>query len=434
MRVGYLMQNGAPDLTTLSGPQLHVFAVIRGLQKMGHQVRTVAIQQGKIVWSDDLQNWFPATFKLTRSRAFQLFESGIRRIQFELRLPFLGVFDSFRYADACIQLLSGYDLLYERHGYLGYGGVIAARSLGTPLIIELNGNIVKEIDEMGVHMTSLQRNIGRWLTIRTLLEANHLVAVSEALKDLLISTLGFPKDQISVVLNGVDAETFTQSHNEKLVREHFSIGFGPTVTFVGSFQPWHGVDLLVSSFYLVQSAFPEAQLLLIGEGTGSESVEKQIAELGLQGNVNFLGRLPQKEVAAVLSLSDVAVAPYPLSHPEIVGTPLKLMEYMAAGRAIVASTAPIHEVITDGVTGLRVAPASVNALAHGIKRLLEDRALRAKLGANAAREARAHSWDHCAEALDHILMDCAPHRQAFSSRDRCDSNAQLVAEEGQRLQ
>ncbi len=56
LRIGYLMQNGAPDLSTTSGPQLHVAAVVKGLQKSGHTVRTVAIQQERLGWSDDARS------------------------------------------------------------------------------------------------------------------------------------------------------------------------------------------------------------------------------------------------------------------------------------------------------------------------------------------------------------------------------------------
>jgi len=78
-----------------------------------------------------------------------------------------------------------------------------------------------------------------------------------------------------------------------------------------------------------------------------EAVQAQI-KIGLQDSIVLTGRLPHEQVAELTSLSDIAVAPYPYKHSEIVGTPLKLIEYMAAGKPIVASTAPIHEIIEDG--------------------------------------------------------------------------------------
>lgn len=200
LRIGYLMQNGAADLSTLSGPQLHVKAVIHGLQRRGHSVRTVATQNKRLVWSDDLQTWAPASYKFSRSNWFRLIESPTRRLQSEINLPFLGLFDSIHYADAFSQALRGYDIFYERHGYLGYGGLIASRWLKIPLIIEINGNIIKEIDEIGIEMSDVQRKIGKSITYRTWSAASHLVVVSDTLKRQLIGTHHIPEEKVSVVL------------------------------------------------------------------------------------------------------------------------------------------------------------------------------------------------------------------------------------------
>jgi glycosyltransferase involved in cell wall biosynthesis len=399
LRIGYLIQNNAPDLSVISGPQLHTVAVIECLRKLGHEVRTLATQRGRLVWSDDLTHWSDARYRVSRAPWFRAIERPIRRVQAELHLPFIGVFNSERYADACLQHLTGFHLLYERHGYMGYGGVIAARRLGIPHVLELNGNIVKEIDTMGLAMSSVQRKIGWQITKRTLLATDHVVVVSEALKRELVSALGIPAGKISVVLNGVDVALFERTFDVQQIRASYGLTLGPSVLFVGSFQPWHGVDLLVAAFAEVRRCLPDTQLVLIGDGDGRSAVETQIAGLGLQTGVRMLGRLPQEKVAAVLSTADVVVAPYPFTHGEIVGTPLKLLEYMAAGKAIVASTAPIHEIVQHGVTGIRVAPANAHALACGIAELLADDRQRAQLGANARRLAQDYSWEQVVNRL-----------------------------------
>jgi glycosyltransferase involved in cell wall biosynthesis len=398
------MQNGAPDMSTLSGPQLHTLAVISGLQNLGHTVRAVAIQKNAIGWSDDLLTWSEPLLGLTKSKWLRLFESGLRRIQSELNLPFLGLFDSLHYADACIHSLKAYDLFYERHGYMGYGGLLAARWLGVPIVIEINGNIIKEIDEYGLEMSSIQRELGRWITYRTWSAANHIVVVSDALKRQLIEQVGIPERKISVVMNGVNIKIFSQLFDKERVREQFNINDGPVIAFVGSFQPWHGVDLLVASYKLVFSEFPNSQLILVGDGKGRDSITAQIDQLGLTNNVKLLGKLPQDQVAAILSIADIAVAPYPFEHQDIVGTPLKLMEYMAAGKAIIASTAPIHELIQDGITGIRVPPADIDALSKGMLRLLKDDKLRFELGSKASEQAlENYSWERAVEKIDGII-------------------------------
>jgi glycosyltransferase involved in cell wall biosynthesis len=379
-RIGYIMQNGAPDLDVVSGPQLHVLAVINGLRKLGHSVRIFANQQKRLGWKDDLQEWMSPQFGWTQSGWFRVIESTIRRIQSEFHLPYLGLFDSLHFADACRRHLRNCDVLYERHGYMGFGAVFASRQLNIPHVLELNGNIIKEIDERGLSMSTVQRKIGKWITIRTFLAADHMVVVSDALKQTLVKEYQIPAEHISVVLNGVDVNLFSQRYDADEVRSRFGLAEGPLIGFVGTFDPWHGVDLLVSAFREVALRFPESQLVIIGEGPGKNQAIVLANQLGLDGKVRFLGRLPQVEVSEVLSTMQVLVAPYPFEYGDIVGTPLKIMEYMAAGKGIVASTAPLHEMIEHEVTGLRVAPADPKALADGINRLLKDDHLCNSLG------------------------------------------------------
>jgi glycosyltransferase involved in cell wall biosynthesis len=187
------------------------------------------------------------------------------------------------FADACHSHLLKFDVLYERHGYMGFGGVMAARWLGIPLILELNGNIIKEIDERKLPMSSFQREIGKWITIRTFLAADHMVVVSDALKQTLVNEYQIPAEHISVVLNGVDIDLFSKRYDADKVRSRFGLNDGPLVGFVGTFEPWHGVDLLVSAFREIILRFPDAQLLIVGDGHGKDKVVAHANQLGLDG-------------------------------------------------------------------------------------------------------------------------------------------------------
>jgi glycosyltransferase involved in cell wall biosynthesis len=409
LRVGYVMQNGAPDLDQVSGPQLHTLAVITGFKNPGHSVRILAYQKKMLGWTDDLQGWSPPQFGFTRSLWFRTVESAIRRIQSELHLPYLGFFDSLHFADACRNHLKECNVLYERHGYMGFGGVIAARMLRIPLILELNGNIVREIDQRGLNLSPVQRRLGRWITVQTFLAADRIVVVSNALKEVLERELHIPGEKISVVQNGVNIELFEMNQDTQDTRARYGINGSHIVSFVGSFEPWHGVDLLVSAFREVVHRIPDSKLLLVGDGQQKDMTIRETKRLGLEDRVMFLGRLPQDQVASILGISHVVVAPYPFEYSDIVGSPLKLVEYMASGKGIIASTAPIHEIIENGVTGLRVPPADAIALAEGIIRLLENDSLRRMLGKNAADRAKQYSWDGVAKKLIQIAQEEISH-------------------------
>jgi len=399
LEIGYVLQNGVPDFTKVSGPLLHIRAVVQGLRKAGHHVRTVAARDHGVMWTDDLESWTNAPYGFSRMPPFRLVERPLRRLQYELGLPYLNLFESIRYADACSQALRGRTIIYERHGYLGYGGVLTARRRGVPLVIELNGNIVREIDAIGIAMSDTQRRIGRWITRRTLLAADHVVVVSDALNRELVERLRIPPNRITTVVNGVDVELFSHARDTLEVRRRYELGRGPLVTFVGSFQPWHGVDALVGAFGAVHRRYPEARLLLVGDGEGRENVVAQLRTTTYADRVVLTGRMLPAQVADIVLASDAVVAPYAYRHDDIVGTPLKLMEYMAAGKAIVATTAHIHEIVEHGRTGLRVEPASADALAAGILTVLDDAHLRARLGNAARAHVQQFSWDAVVQKL-----------------------------------
>ena len=148
-----------------------------------------------------------------------------------------------------------------------------------------------------------------------------------------------------------------------------------------------------------RSGPPNAQLVMVGDGPGHRDIQESLTASGDIARVRLTGRMPQVDVAAVLACADVLAAPHAYAEGTIVGTPLKILEYMAAGRAIVASTAPIHELVQHGISGHRVAPGDGHALADGILALLEDDVLRGRYGREASRLAKTYSWASVAQRL-----------------------------------
>ena len=193
----------------------------------------------------------------------------------------------------------------------------------------------------------------------------------------------------------VDVERFGADFDASAVRDSLELGDVPVIMFVGGFQHWHGLDKLVESFARVVKQHPGAKLLLVGDGPVRAEVERQSTELGLSERVIITGFVPHNRIPELLSVADVVTLPYPELPAEMWFSPLKLYEYMAAGKAIVASEAgQIADVIQSGHNGLLVQPGSVSELAQAISRLLENKVERERLGQNARRQAIAeHSWD-----------------------------------------
>jgi glycosyltransferase involved in cell wall biosynthesis len=178
-------------------------------------------------------------------------------------------------------------------------------------------------------------------------------------------------------------------------------GDAPVVMFVGGFQPWHGLEHLLDAFAQVQAARPDARLVLVGDGPAREAVTRQARALRLNGCLHITGSVPHARVPQLLAAADVVAAPYPRLPREMWFSPLKLYEYMAAGKAIVATDdGQIRQAIQDGENGLLVPPGDVSSLAAAITQLVQDPARRAQLGQTARCHAvERHSWERHIDRL-----------------------------------
>jgi glycosyltransferase involved in cell wall biosynthesis len=133
---------------------------------------------------------------------------------------------------------------------------------------------------------------------------------------------------------------------------------------------------------------------------------QRAADLGLGHAARFTGLVAHAEVPRLLAAADVAVVPYPPMETDLWLSPLKLFEYLAAGKAVIASAVgQLTEVIQDGSNGLLVPPGDVPAMAAALERLLGDSALRSQLGQQAREDAvRKHSWERYLSRLERVFL------------------------------
>ena len=185
------------------------------------------------------------------------------------------------------------------------------------------------------------------------------------------------------------------------------------VAYAGHLYAWKGVDVLLEALALV----PEARGLIVGGHAAEPDLArlKALAErLGISGRVTFTGLVEPSRVPELLRSASVLALPNPASAISTRFTsPLKLFEYMAAGRAIVASDLPsIREILHNGVDALLVEPGDANALARAVRRLLAEPSLAARLARAASEAAPQYSWDRRAERLE-TLFNEVRHRPAI---------------------
>lgn len=404
LRIGFTLPN-VRDLTEAKGAALQLAHIIHGLQDRGHQVSILKPLPGRrILFADDLQVEGYGRLSLTNSPLFKIVESAIRRLQRVLKIPYLGLFESGRFYDACIQNLSEYDILHERNELFSIGAALASRRLGKPYVLSLDADELFELAYVGKPLRGIRQAFAAWMARFNYRTAAAFTCVSPAAKRHFVAEWDIPEEKITVLSNGVDIQFFQSGQDHAAIRAELGLEEAVIILFIGGFYPWHGLDMLVDSFHLISPKTPQAKLILVGDGETRPAIEKKVAAYGLEKAVIFTGPVPHETIPAYLRAADICVAPYPRFETEFWGSPLKLFEYMAAGKAIVASGAgQIAAVIQNGQTGLVVEPGDSQEFAAALAALLNDPVERKRLGQNAFQQAVAHhSWENYVNQLEAI--------------------------------
>ena len=278
------------------------------------------------------------------------------------------------------------DLIYERYNLYYLAGTLVARRKGIPLFLEVNSPLVEERSQHGG--LGLPR-LARWAERFVWRSADKVLAVTGVLK-AMIAAAGVPEERIEVVPNGIDPARFADLPQRPAAADKVVLGF------VGFVREWHGLDTVIAAM-AADPATP-LELVVVGDGPAVPALRQQAAELGVANRVHIAGLVAHDAIPELVAGFDIALQPRVVAY----ASPLKLFEYMAAGKAIVAPDQPnIREILVDGETALLFDPAVSDTMWTAIRRLAADPPLRGRLGAAASAEVarRAYTWRANAERV-----------------------------------
>jgi glycosyltransferase involved in cell wall biosynthesis len=404
MKIGYLMQEGVPDIRKkpLSGAANHVVCVIHELKKAGHTVSLLAKIDGHLYLSHDLENFEPVKDNFLDKGLIKLIERVIRRFQFELKLPYANFFESLRFALACQMMLRDCDIYFERMGWLGYGGGLAARWLNIPLVLEVNGDHVDEFKSRGLVFSKNQERLSYYLMKQATVRASYIVATGAGWRQKFISRWGTDPSKISVIQNGSMVVERLPQEDLAAFRNAWSEADIVNIVYLGGFEPWHGISILLKAVSMAVKSYSRLHLYLIGDGPDREVIVQMMNSLELNDVVTLLGSLSMQEVISYLKMSDIGVSPY-CGRVEYSG--LKLLDYKGAGLAIISSGVDGQpDILRHGQTGWIVTPCNEDALCQAIVDLSTNVSLRKSLGRQARLEAeKYHRWSHTAQKLELVF-------------------------------
>ena len=410
MKILYAVQNvGGIDLRYDIGDTVPVKYSLLGLRQLNHDISYVTLAGREVRGFDDitsLSDYWAAPLGISQTRSFKFLESASRRLQREIGLPYYALFDSFRFYEALIRCLPNFDLCHEHNGLFCTGAALACRRLNKPYVLTFSADPILENRIVGTPLKGIHAIAARASARFTYQLADRVLCVSEPAKKQLVNTWNVDPNKITVMANGVDIDLFRPYPDDNQIRDEYGLGDSKIVSFVGGFQEWHGIDNLIDSFVKVKAVTPKVKILLVGDGPGRPSIDNKISEMGLQSEVIITGNVPQARIPAILGVVDIAVIPYPKFDNELWFSPLKLYEYMACGKAIVASkSGQIADVLNHGVDGLLVEPGEIDELAMEITKLLNNAPLRAKLGKQArAKAVMEHSWAKYFKRLENVYQ------------------------------
>ncbi|MEN9578724.1 MAG: hypothetical protein RJA70_1733 [Pseudomonadota bacterium] len=360
---------------------VHIAYVIRGLRERGHQV-TVVSPTGKDPDQTAGENPFGRKQGL-KGRALGALSQRLPQWAFEALEVLYNVpaYLKLRQSESTPQLV------YERHAFFMAAGALYARRRGAPYFIEVNEVSGDERVRKQVFAEPARR-FERFVFDR----ADAILVVSDHLKDRIVA-LGVPGHKVHVVPNGVDAERFSPVVDGTIVRQRLGLGDRVVIGFVGWFVGWHNLELLVDAVADISEGRNVA-LMLVGDGDLKAQLVALAERRGIADRLVLPGAVAHSEIPQHIAAMDICVIPGSNAYR----SPLKMFEYMATEKAVVApDLAPIRRVITSGEHGLLFAPDSRGELASALGQLCDDPSERERLGKAARAKILAqHTWSQVA--------------------------------------
>lgn len=355
----------------LDGQRVHINAIQRAFRDQGHDVVEVApLPAVEAAGGTPVRTWRRQVLEKVASTA----PRGAYEV-LELSYNLVG----YRSLAAAIRAVRP-DFIYERYALNTVAGVWASARFQIPLLLEVNSPLADEKHALG---QLLFHGSARRLERHVLRKATRVLAVTEVLAGMLRQAASLPDEKVIVVQNGADPEemsgpvvdTVSVRAERGWAQNDFVLGS------VGFFREWHGIDSLLRALAGIQTS-RRKRVLLVGDGPARSHLERLAAQLGLASDVVFTGSVSHEMIPRYLGAMDAVVIPRAVAY----ASPLKLFEYMAAGKAILAPRQPnLLEVITENVDALCFEPENLTELGSALSRMICDEGLCRRLGLEAQR-------------------------------------------------
>jgi glycosyltransferase involved in cell wall biosynthesis len=361
MKIGMMVDAYKPYI---SGVTNYIAINKQALEKLGHEVYVFTF--GFEDYQDDEPN-------VIRSTGLPVFDTGF--------------YISLRYNSHAVRLVRTMDVVHVHHPFIsGQLALRYCRSRGIPIIFtnhtryDLYAQVYAPMVPDAISETAIQAYLPAFCR-----SVDLVVSPSPGMKEVL-QRFGVDAP-IDVVPNGVDIRPFQHPTNPLTRAE---LGYDPgdiILVFVGRLGLEKNVQFLLRAFAATLQACSAARLMLIGDGPERENLKSLARQMGVEDQVQFVGKLPYEEIPRYLACANAFVT---ASTTEV--HPLTVIEGMASGLPVLGIQSPgIGDTVEDGVTGMLVNSEDLPGFTAKMVRLVVDREERQKLGGMAGREAEKYA-------------------------------------------
>ena len=288
---------------------------------------------------------------------------------------------------------------------LAYLALLASRKLCVPIVCDY-ADLEDINDTENSFFLKLRGVITTYVLKKVFRESCHIFPMSNLLKNRLIKFYRIPEDKLTLIPNGVDTKQFNPKVvSGSRVRKALGLESSTVIGFSGAIEKWCGLDLLLQTFRNIRSGYPKVKLLIVGRGPELHKLQTQSQQLGIENDVIFTGLVPYKEMPEYVASLDIAVSIFTNSLFTDVVIPLKLIEYMSMGKAVVANNlSGTRELVTDKEEGLLFDSNDCHGLEMAIRILLNDVELRKKMGERGREKALGYAWEPLARKIERELL------------------------------
>jgi len=396
MRILYITLE---NLSLHKGSVIHVREIVKGLRERKYHVGLVASSL-----NEDEEG--PHFYNLSIIPFFMLRLFRLKKQPYLVSSILLFLY--------LLKILPQYDIIYARDYHTAIAAFFPRLLFKKKLVFEING-IANE--EQKLKSRSFLNRILVFLIQKAEKIAakcsDRIVSVTPQIASYLMTGFHFPLDRVEVIGNGVDIKKFRPIYDEALIRERKEkMGIEKeevVIAFVGNLARWQGVNILIESGILLLSRGEKLKFLLVGDGPLKGDLVRRVLESGFDKEFIFTGMVGYKDVPFLINLADICVAPFILRRNQITGvSPIKVFEYMACGKPVVASRIGGMEFIEEEGVGRLINPEDAVSLEQILYDLIKNPRKRMNMGNRAFQIARERfSWESRVTQIEEILKKMA---------------------------